>query len=142
MSINAIFDVAASAMSAQSIRLNTVASNIANADTASSSSDQVYKARVPVFQAIQNQLLDNPSGVQSASSGVRVLGIVESDAELEARYQPDHPLADSDGYVYYPNVNVVEQMADMISASRAFQINAEVMNAAKAMAQRVLNLGQ
>ena len=71
-----------------------------------------------------------------------MLGIIESEAELEARYEPDHPQANEQGYVYYPNVNVVEQMADMISASRSFQINVEVMNAAKTMAERVLSLGQ
>ena len=99
-------------------------------------------ARVPVFQAIQQTLLDSQDAVRGAALGVRVLGIVESQAELEARYEPHHPQANEDGYVFYPNVNVVEQMADMISASRAFQINVEVMNAAKTMAQRVLSLGQ
>jgi flagellar basal-body rod protein FlgC len=141
MSINAIFDVAGTGMSAQSVRLNTVASNIANAQTASSSIDQTYRARVPVFQAIQQSMLDGFDD-GGAAAGVRVLGIVESEAALEARYEPNHPQADDEGYVFYPNVNVVEQMADMISASRSFQINVEVMNAAKTMMQRVLSLGQ
>ena len=143
MSINAIFDVAASGMSAQSIRLNAVASNIANAQTASSSVDDVYRARVPVFQAVQRAEMHQAGAPHAAAAaGVRVTGIVESEAELQRRYEPQHPQADADGYVLYPNVNVVEQMADMISASRGFQINVEVMNAAKSMAQRVLNLGQ
>ena len=144
MSINAIFDVAGSGMSAQSVRLNTVASNIANAQTASSSVNEVYKARHPVFQAIHQQAIaaGMPGPSEAASTGVRVAGIIESQAALQPRYQPEHPMADEDGYVYFPNVNVVEEMADMIAASRSFQMNVEVMNAAKNMAQRVLNIGQ
>ena len=74
--------------------------------------------------------------------GVGVMGIVESDAPLQPRYEPHHPKADADGYVFYPNVNVVEEMTNMISASRSFQVNVDVMNAAKQMTQRVLQLGQ
>lgn len=140
MSINAIFDVAGSAMSAQSIRLNTVASNLANAQTASSSTGQTYRARHPVFAPLYRELTG--SVANEAQAGVQVLGIVESDAPLQPRYEPDHPLADARGYVYYPNVNVVEEMADMISASRSFQINVQVVEAAKTLAQRVLALGQ
>ena len=145
MSINAIFDVAATAMSAQSIRLNTVASNIANAQTASSSIDTTYRGRHPVFaplyrSALADGFTSDPSA--EAGAGVQVLGIVESDAPLQPRYEPDHPLADARGYVYYPNVNVVEEMADMISASRSFQINVQLVDAAKTLAQRVLALGQ
>jgi flagellar basal-body rod protein FlgC len=142
MSINAIFDVAGSALSAQSIRLNTVASNMANAQTASSSIDQTYRARHPVFAPLHDSLIQAGAGGEGASAGVQVLGIVESERPLQPRYEPDHPLADGEGYVYYPNVNVVEEMADMISASRSFQINVQVMDAAKTMAQRVLALGQ
>lgn len=154
MSLNNIFDIAGSAMSAQSIRLNTTASNIANADSAASSTDEVYRARKPVFAAIQHDaLLQAMSGDASSgnlmpqtgdagSQGVQVLDIVESDAALEMRYEPDHPMANEDGYVMYPNVNVVEEMADMLSASRSFQTNVDVMDAAKTMLQRVLTLGQ
>lgn len=154
MSLNNIFDIAGSAMSAQSIRLNTTASNIANADSAASSTDEVYRARKPVFAAIQHDaLLQAMSGDPSASNltaqngadgsqGVQVLDIVESEAPLEMRYEPDHPMANEDGYVMYPNVNVVEEMADMLSASRSFQTNVDVMDAAKTMLQRVLTLGQ
>lgn len=145
MSINAIFDIAGGAMSAQSIRLNTVASNLANAQTASSSIDTTYRARHPVFQAIRDSLLNDAfaqSPADEASAGVQVLGIVESDATPQPRYEPNNPLADDKGYVFYPNVNVVEEMADMISASRSFQINAQLVEAAKTMAQRVLALGQ
>lgn len=143
MSINAIFDLAGSAMSAQSIRLNTVASNLANAQTASSSIGQTYRARHPVFAPLYQQELGAGTGSEGdAQAGVQVLGIVESDAPLQPRYEPHHPLADEQGYVYYPNVNVVEEMADMISASRSFQINVQIVEAAKTLAQRVLALGQ
>ena len=145
MSINAIFDVAGSAMSAQSIRLNTVASNLANAQSASSSVGETYRARHPIFAPIHEAAMTGESGFGAddvASTGVQVLGVVESQAPLEPRYEPSHPLADEKGYVYYPNVNVVEEMADMISASRSFQINVQIAEAAKTLSQRVLALGQ
>ena len=144
MSLNSIFDIAGSGMSAQSVRLNTTASNIANADSAASSTGDVYRARKPVFSAIQQNALDGfmPSMQEQASRGVQIDGIVESDAALEMRYQPDHPLANDDGFVMYPNVNVVDEMADMLSASRSFQTNVDVMEAAKTMMQRILTLGQ
>tara|TARA_R110001592_G_scaffold205052_2_gene455431 strand:- start:4085 stop:4528 length:444 start_codon:yes stop_codon:yes gene_type:complete len=147
MSLSQIFDIAGSGMSAQSIRLNTTASNIANAETASSSTGDVYRARKPVFAAVQMDAMRQAMGADflagtPESKGVVVKGIVESDAPLEMRYQPDHPQADERGYVYYPNVNVVEEMADMMSASRSFQTNVEIMDAAKTMMQRLLTLGQ
>ena len=79
---------------------------------------------------------------EQAGQGVEVLGVVESDAELQSRYEPDHPMANEEGYVFYPNVNVVEEMANMMAASRAYQTNVEIMNATKTMLQRVLTLGQ
>lgn len=147
MSLSQIFDIAGSGMAAQSIRLNTTASNIANAETASSSTGDVYKARKPVFAAVQLDVLQaamRGDFMQETpqSKGVTVRGIVESEAPLEMRYQPDHPQANEQGYVYYPNVNVVEEMADMMSASRGFQTNVEIMDAAKTMMQRLLTLGQ
>jgi flagellar basal-body rod protein FlgC len=148
MSLGSIFDIAGSGMTAQSLRLNTTASNIANAETASSSTEQTYRARKPVFAAIQQSML-NPTqqgqafgGEEGSGAGVRVEGIVESDAELQMRYQPEHPAANEEGYVYYPNVNVVEEMADMMSSSRSFQMNVDIMNSAKSMMQRILTLGQ
>ncbi len=147
MSLGSIFDIAGSGMTAQSLRLNTTASNIANAETASSSTEETYRARKPVFAAIQQAML-NPSQQQAFGSeegpgaGVQVEGIVESDAELQMRYQPDHPAANGEGYVFYPNVNVVEEMADMMSSSRGFQMNVDIMNSAKSMMQRILTLGQ
>jgi len=148
MGLSTVFDVAASGMNAQSVRLNTTASNLANAQTASSSVDQVYRGRHPVFASIQRQAMGGTEGMPgymdsgAASQGVQVLGIVESDAELQRRYEPNHPEADEEGYVFYPNVNVMEEMTNMISASRSFQVNVETMNAAKTMMQRVLTLGQ
>lgn len=150
MSLNNIFDLAGTGMSAQSIRLNTVASNIANAESVSSSTGETYRARHPVFSVIREQVnqdvfgsgFANTRNGMSAGYGVKVEGIVESQAELRQKYQPDHPAADADGYVYYPNVDVVTEMADMISASRAYQTNVEIMNTAKQMMQRVLTLGQ
>lgn len=140
MALTTIFDVAGSGMSAQSVRLNTTASNIANAEAAASSTDEVYRGRHPVFSTV---FLNESGGFSdSESAAVRVAGIVESDKPLQQRYEPEHPMADENGYVYYPNVNVVEEMTNMISASRSFQMNVEVMNSAKQMVQRVLTLGQ
>ena len=148
MSLASVFNIAGSAMSAQTTRLNTVASNIANAETVSSSLDQTYRARHPVFatmfQGVQGGA-GSPSLFQNrdtAGQGVQVLGVVEDQSALEARYEPNHPAADAKGYVFYPNVNVAEEMANMISASRSFQTNAEMMNTAKTMMQKVLTLGQ
>jgi flagellar basal-body rod protein FlgC len=132
-----VFDIAGSALSAQSLRLNTTASNLANADSASSSTGQTYRARHPVFAAIFDQAQRD-----GASAGVRVRGIVESQAPLRRAHEPDHPLADADGYVSYPNVSVVEEMANMISASRSYQSNVEVLNTSKQLLLRTLTLGQ
>jgi flagellar basal-body rod protein FlgC len=142
-----IFDISGSAMSAQSVRLNTTASNMANANSAAASAAQVYRAKQPVFATIAAELLNNPdanafAGEQGMGQGVQVMGILESEAPHQERYEPEHPLADENGYVYYPNVNIVEEMTNMISSSRAFQTNVDVMNAAKTMMQRVLSLGQ
>lgn len=147
MSLSNVFDISASGMSAQSIRLNTVASNIANAESVSSSSGETYRARQPVFALMMNQQMDKygmPSmnSSETAGYGVQVTGIVESEAPLRQQYEPNHPMADEEGYVYYSNVNVVEEMTNMISASRSFQVNADIMNSAKEMMQRVLTLGQ
>lgn len=148
MALGTIFDIAGTGMNAQSLRLNTTASNLANAQSASASVDEVYRSRQPVFAALHNQAMvaavegQASENEMAAGAGVKVMGIVESDAPLERRYEPGHPKADPDGYVYYPNVNPVEEMANMISASRSFQMNVEVMNSAKQMLQRVLTLGQ
>jgi len=137
VSLYNIFEISGSAMSAQTIRLNTTASNIANADSVASSNGEVYKARHPVFQTMINGLSN-----QGQSRGVRVAGIIESQAEAVARYQPGNPLADENGYVYAPNISLVEEMANMISASRSYQSNVQVANTAKTLLQRTLTLGQ
>ena len=137
MSINAIFDVAGSAMSAQSVRLNTVASNLANAQTASSSIGQTYRARHPVFAPLYQEQLGATGA--DAQPGVQVLGIVESDAPLQPRYEPHHPLADAEGYVYYPNVNVVEELVTMIETQRAYEMNSKAISTADQMMQYVSN---
>jgi flagellar basal-body rod protein FlgC len=130
-----IFDIAGSALAAQSVRLNTVASNLANADAVGSDPDAVYKARMPVFKTLHDP-------ASSDSAGVQVMGVVESQAAPEKRYEPGHPMADAEGYVYAPNVNVVEEMVNMISASRSYQSSIEVMNTAKDLALRTLTLGK
>ena len=147
MSLASVFNIAGTGMSAQSTRLNTISSNIANAETVSSSIEQTYRARHPVFATVFESSLEGDRGSlfadqDQAGRGVQVLGVVEDQSSLMPRYEPNHPAADDKGYVYYPNVNVVEEMADMISACRAFQTNVEMMNTAKQMMQRVLTLGQ
>lgn len=138
MSLFQIFDVSASAMNAQSVRLNTTASNLANAESVSSSAEQTYRARRPVFAA----QLQDALGDASAPQGVEVKGIVESQAPLVQEYNPSHPMADKDGYIYKPNVNPIEEMADMISASRSYQTNVQVADTAKNMLTQTLRLGK
>jgi flagellar basal-body rod protein FlgC len=143
MTLFKIFDIASSGMNAQSVRLNTISSNIANAESVSSSIDTTYRARHPIFSAKTPDFAASLSASQQEySSGVEVLGIVESPATLPQRYEPNHPMADEKGYVTYPNVNIVDEMANMISASRAYQTNVDVMDAAKQMMQKILTLGQ
>ncbi len=135
MSSFRIFDIAGSALSAQSVRLSTVASNLANADAVGGDPDAVYKARMPVFSAAMEPGRDDAAGVQ-------VLGVVESQAAAEKRYEPGHPLADAEGFVYAPNVNVVEEMVNMISSARSYQSSVEMMNTAKELALSTLRLGR
>lgn len=145
MSSFKIFDIAGSGLSAQSVRLNTVASNLANADSVSGDPNTVYKARHPVFEAVKNavaaQALGGTPGLGAADTAVKVRGIVESTAAPSERYEPGNPLANADGNVYSPNVNVIEEMTDMISASRAYQNNVEVMNTSKELMLATLKLG-
>ncbi len=137
MSSFKVFDIAGSGMSAQSVRLNTTASNLANAESIGGDPNTVYKARHPVFEAVRAQL-----GNKDPGAAVKVNAIVENQTPATARYEPGNPLADANGNVYAPNVNVVEEMTDMISASRAYQNNVEVMNTAKEMMLATLKLGQ
>ena len=129
-------------MTAQTIRLNTVASNLANAESPASSEATAYKARSPVFAAVyHNSLLGghHRHGIDGAS--VQVQDVLQSGG-AEKRYEPHNPMADQTGYVYYPDVNVVEQMADMMSASRDFETNVDVLNNVKSMQQSLLKLGE
>jgi len=142
MSSFKIFDVVGSGMSAQSVRLNTVASNLANADSVSGDPNTVYKARHPVFQAVQAAAAQSLSATERASTAtVQVKGIVQNNAPPTERYDPGNPLADEQGNVYAPNVNVIEEMTDMISASRAYQDNVEVLNTSKDLMLATLKLG-
>jgi flagellar basal-body rod protein FlgC len=134
MSLFNIFDVAGSAMHAQSQRLNTVASNLANADSATSANGTPYKAKQVVFAA-------TPVG-QNGASGVNVAAVIEDPSPMKMVYDPKNPLADDKGYVTMPNVNVVEEMVNMISASRSYQSNVEMMNTAKTLLMKTLTLGQ
>jgi len=138
MSLFNVFDVAGSALSAQSTRLNTVASNLANAEVASSRPEDVYRARQPVFAA----LLREHSAGQTQSAGVRVVGITESVQPPRVEHLPGHPLADEDGYVYFPAISTVEEMANMMSASRSYQNNVDMLNTIKQLMLRTLQLGQ
>ncbi len=138
MSMFRIFDVSGSAVSAQTQRLNAVASNLANVDTVAGPDGQSYKARHVVFQTVAMGSPDQPE----AAAGVRVATLVEDQREGRRVLDPQHPSADAEGYVTYSNVNAVEEMINMISASRSYQNNVEVMNTAKSLLQKTLQLGQ
>ncbi len=135
MNLFSVFDIASSALAAQSQRLNVVASNMANADSAVSADGTPYRAKQVVFRAV-------PLGRGGASQAVKVAGIVDDPSPPRLAYDPKHPLADAKGYVTYPNVNVVEEMTNMISTSRSYQLNVDVMNTAKSLLLRTLSLGQ
>jgi flagellar basal-body rod protein FlgC len=135
------FDIAGSGMAAQSVRLNTTASNLANAESVSGDPNTVYKPRHPIFEAVRAQLAAGAQG-QDGDAAVKVSGIYESQAPANQRYEPGNPLADANGYVYAPAVNVVEEMVNMISASRSYQNNVEVMNTSKELLMATLRLGQ
>ncbi|MDD5176099.1 MAG: flagellar basal body rod protein FlgC [Sterolibacterium sp.] len=134
MSVFNVFAIAGSALSAQSARLNAVASNLANADSVVGSNGQPYRAKQVVFAA-------KPMGVEGGQ-GVGVAQVVESAAPLRMNYEPNNPYANEQGYVAMPNVNPVEEMVNMISASRSYQTNAEVMNTAKSLLLKTLAIGQ
>jgi flagellar basal-body rod protein FlgC len=134
MSLFNIFDIASSAMTAQTERLNVTASNIANADSATGPDGQPYKARQVVFQAV-------PQDDANAPAKVRVAGVIEDGTPPRRVYDPKHPAADGQGYVTLPNVSVVDEMVNMLSASRSYQSSVEVMNTAKTLLQKTLTLG-
>lgn len=132
MSLSRIFDISGSAMAAQSHRLNTVASNLANADSVAGPDGKPYRARQVVFQAA-------PMG--GGAAGVAVSSVLENESPPRRLYDPKHPGADGEGYVTLSNVNVVEEMVNLISASRSYQANVDVMNTAKTLLLKTLNMG-
>ncbi|SEK70413.1 flagellar basal body rod protein FlgC [Nitrosovibrio tenuis] len=142
MSLFNIFTVAGSAMTAQSQRLNVVASNLANADSAVSSNGQPYKAKQVVFVSTPFTQDADPGSTASGTHGVRVSKIIENQSPMKLLHEPAHPLANEEGYVTMPNVNVVEEMVDMISASRSYQNNVDMMNTAKTLLLKTLSIGQ
>jgi flagellar basal-body rod protein FlgC len=133
MSLFNIFNVSGSAMSAQAQRLNATASNLANADSATSASGQAYRAKQVVFEAVP---------LEGGATSVKVAQVIEDPSPLRQVYDPKHPMADDKGYVSMPNVNVVDEMVNMLSASRSYQTNVETMNAAKTLLMKTLTLGQ
>ncbi|MCK0768728.1 flagellar basal body rod protein FlgC [Chromohalobacter japonicus] len=134
MSMFSIFDISSSAMSAQSQRMNATASNMANADSVAGPDGEPYRAKHVMFQA--------QSQGGSELGGVRATEVVEDDAPPRMEYRPEHPLADEEGYVAMPNVNPVDEMVDMIAASRSYQANVEVMNTSKSLLSQTLTIGQ
>lgn len=133
MGFKDISQIAGSAMAAQSVRLNTIASNLANADSAAGSENAAYRARKPVFATVMNS---------GAGGQVQVVDVVSSADPVRQTYEPDNPLANAEGMVFYPNVNQVAEMADMMSASRAFETNVEVLGRIKSMQNALLKLGE
>ncbi|MBX3648505.1 MAG: flagellar basal body rod protein FlgC [Rhodocyclaceae bacterium] len=139
MSMLNVYNIAGSALSAQSMRLNAVASNLANADSVAGPDGQPYRAKQVVFAATS---VEGGAKLEGAAMGVRVTGVVEDLAPPRIVFDPKNPAANEQGFVTMPNVNVVEEMVNMISASRAYQSNVEVMNTAKTLMQKTLALGQ
>ncbi len=135
MGLYANFQISGSAISAQSLRLNTIASNMANAESVAASEEEAYRSRQTVFQSV---MLD---AQRPAEVGVRMLGVVESNEPVRSRYEPGHPLANEQGYVFTSNVDTVAEMVNMLSSSRAYQNNVEVLNTSKELLTRTLALG-
>lgn len=144
MAFNSIYDIAGSSMHAQTSRLNTIASNMANANTGASSEEEAFKALKPVFEAVYQRVGHGSDMTHRTTSGasVRISEIAQSDNPVQRRYEPNNPLANGEGYVFYSNVNVVEEMADMMSASRSFQTSVDVLGRVNSMQQSLLRLGE
>jgi len=142
MSMFKIFDVAGSGMAAQSLRLNTVASNLANADSVSSTPEGAYRAKEPLFAAVQKAVGGAKNAAADSAVGVQVKGVTESEADVQARYEPGNPMADGTGYVYGSNVNPIDELVNMITASRSYQNNVETMNTTKQLMLKTLDLGK
>ncbi len=140
MSLFNVFNTAGSALNAQTIRLNTTASNLANAESVNGDPSKVYRARHPVFKTMLDPS-DTGFDGENATAGVRVLGVVESTSPPTMRYQPDNPLANKDGYIYMSNVNSIEEMTNMISAQRSFATNVEAVNTARDLLLKTISMG-
>jgi flagellar basal-body rod protein FlgC len=140
MSLFNVFNTAGSALNAQTIRLNTTASNLANAESVNGDPSKVYRARHPVFKTMLDPS-DTGFDGENATAGVRVLGVVESNSPPTMRYQPDHPLANKDGYIYMSNVNSIEEMTNLISAQRSFATNVEAVNTARDLLLKTISMG-
>jgi flagellar basal-body rod protein FlgC len=141
MSLFGVFDISGSAMNAQSVRLNTTASNLANADSVAGKPEDAYKARHPVFAAQLRELSASPE-FDASGVGVRIVDVVQSPAAPVKRFEPDHPMADGEGYVYGSNVNPVEELTNMISASRSFQGSVEAMTTARDLLLKTIAMGR
>ena len=135
MSLNRIYDIAGSSLSAQTTRMNTIAGNMANAENVSSTPEDVYKARRPVFAEMVEENLSQ------YGSRVSVTEIQESNQEPRVSFQPNNPMADDEGNVYFPNVNTIEEMVDMMAATQSYQSSVEMMSNARKMQERLLSLG-
>jgi flagellar basal-body rod protein FlgC len=140
MSLFNVFNISGSALNAETIRINTTASNLANAESVNGDASKVYRARHPVFQATMNDA-DRSFDAQGSAVGVRVLGVVESKAPVAMHYQPDNPAANKDGYVFMSNVDSIEEMTNMISANRAFATNVECINTARDLLLKTITMG-
>ncbi|EAQ98464.1 flagellar basal body rod protein FlgC [Congregibacter litoralis] len=140
MSLFDAISVAATSLDAQSTRLNTISSNLANANAVSSSAEETYRAQYPVFETMLNEL--SSANGMDAVAGVRVSGITQSDLPAVKEYVPTHPMADDEGFIYRPAINSVEEMANMMEASRSYQDSIEAMNTAKQLILRTLTLGR
>jgi flagellar basal-body rod protein FlgC len=139
MSLFNVFNISGTALNAETIRLNTTASNLANAESVNGDVTKIYRARHPVFQSMMDT--SAPFGDEDASVGVLVLGVVESKAAPLMRYQPENPLANKDGYVFTSNVNSIEEMTNMISANRSFATNIEAINTARDLLLKTISMG-
>ncbi|SFR51040.1 flagellar basal body rod protein FlgC [Thiomicrospira sp. ALE5] len=136
MSLFNTMSISGSAMHAQTVRLNTIASNMANVDSISSNQEDTFRSKQPIFEAVLQGERGLPKG------GVRVLDITENPQPLVKEYLPNHPMANEEGYIFRPNVNVVEEMANMMAASRNYETNVEVLNTVKQLALRTIQLGK
>jgi flagellar basal-body rod protein FlgC len=140
MSLFNVFNVAGSALNAETVRLNTTASNMANAESVNGDPSKVYRARQPVFQTMMDDSSLDSDG-EDSSAGVRVLGVIESTTPPIERYEPNNPQANKDGYIYMSNVNSIEEMTNMISANRAFATNIDAINTARDLLLKTISMG-